>query len=87
MSPIVEHHEDLGSIIDAPLVRLSIQCRRTVAPSTSAGEVDMHFKQDGLETCVRLKTSDIFLADLGDEHVAHPVGEARILVVERKGSV
>ena len=26
-------------------------------------------------------------AHSGDEHVAHPVGEARILVVERKGSV
>jgi hypothetical protein len=43
--------------------------------------------QDGQEACVRLKRSDIFLADVGDEHVAHPVGEARILVVERKGSV
>jgi mannose-6-phosphate isomerase-like protein (cupin superfamily) len=51
------------------------------------GEVDMRFKQDGHETSVRLKASDIFLADVGDEHVAHPVGEARILVVERKGSV
>jgi len=51
------------------------------------GEVDMHFMQDGQEACVRLKRSDIFLADVGDEHVAHPVGEARILVVERKGSV
>jgi hypothetical protein len=30
---------------------------------------------------------DMFVADVGDEHVAHPVGEARILVVERKGSV
>jgi mannose-6-phosphate isomerase-like protein (cupin superfamily) len=51
------------------------------------GEVDMHFMQDGREECIRLKPSDIFLADIGDEHVAHPVGEARILVVERKGSV
>jgi mannose-6-phosphate isomerase-like protein (cupin superfamily) len=52
-----------------------------------SGEVDMHFRQDGREDCVRLRPSDIFLADTGDEHVAHPVGEARILVVERKGSV
>jgi mannose-6-phosphate isomerase-like protein (cupin superfamily) len=52
-----------------------------------AGEVDMHFKQDGREACVRLGPSDIFLAEAGDEHLACPVGEARILVVERKGSV
>ncbi|MBA4045650.1 MAG: cupin [Erythrobacter sp.] len=51
------------------------------------GEVDMHFRQDGREECVRLKPSNIFLAFVGDEHVAHPLGEARILVVERKGSV
>ena len=51
------------------------------------GEVDMHFKQHGQAQCVRLKASDIFIADVGDEHLAHPVGEARILVIERKGSV
>lgn len=51
------------------------------------GEIDMHFRQDGQEACVRLKASDIFVADVGDEHVAHPVGEARILVIERKGSI
>jgi len=52
-----------------------------------AGEVDMQLKEVRREKCVRLKSSDIFLANAGDEHVAHPVGEARILVVERKGSV
>lgn len=51
------------------------------------GEVIMHFRRDGTEDSVRLRPGDIFLADAGDEHVAHPVGEARILVVERKGSV
>jgi hypothetical protein len=34
-----------------------------------------------------LQTGDVFFADVGCEHVAHPVGEARILVVERAGSV
>ena len=29
----------------------------------------------------------MFIAEVGDEHVARPVGQARILVVERKGSV
>ncbi|SFR96146.1 cupin [Sphingomonas jatrophae] len=52
-----------------------------------AGEVDMHFRRDGREECVRPKPSDIFIAEVGDEHVAHPIGEARILVVERSGSV
>ena len=51
------------------------------------GEVDMYFRQNGQEACVRLGISDIFLAEAGDEHVAYPVGEARILVVERKGSI
>ena len=31
--------------------------------------------------------ADMFIADVGDEHVAHPVGQARILVIERKGSI
>ena len=52
-----------------------------------AGQVDMHYRVDGTERTVRLETGDIFTADVGDEHVAHPLGEARILVVERKGSV
>lgn len=51
------------------------------------GAVDMHFREDGTEKVVRLGPSDMFAADIGDEHVAHPIGEARILVVERKGSV
>jgi hypothetical protein len=29
----------------------------------------------------------MFVADIGDRHIAHPVGEARILVIERKGSI
>jgi len=51
------------------------------------GSVDMHNRVDGAEQIVRLGVGDMFLADEGDEHVAHPVGEARILVFERKGSV
>jgi len=52
-----------------------------------AGEVDMHYRLDGAEHVVRLRPTDMFIAEIGDEHVAHPVGEARILVIERKGSV
>ena len=51
------------------------------------GAVDMHFRADGVERVQRLGPADIFVAADGDEHVARPVGEARVLVVERKGSV
>jgi mannose-6-phosphate isomerase-like protein (cupin superfamily) len=51
------------------------------------GAVDMHYREAGAEKVVRLGPADMFIAEVGDEHVARPVGEARILVVERKGSV
>jgi mannose-6-phosphate isomerase-like protein (cupin superfamily) len=51
------------------------------------GQVDMHYREGGAEKVVRLGPTDIFIAETGDEHLARPVGEARILVVERKGSV
>jgi mannose-6-phosphate isomerase-like protein (cupin superfamily) len=51
------------------------------------GQVDMHYREGGAEKVVRLGPTDMFIAEVGDEHVACPVGEARILVVERKGSV
>lgn len=51
------------------------------------GAVDMHYRDDGVEHCQRMKVGDIFFAGVGTEHVAHPVGEARVLVVETEGSV
>jgi len=51
------------------------------------GQVDMLYLEAGVENSVRLGPSDMFIADVGDEHVAHPIGQARILVIERKGSV
>ncbi len=51
------------------------------------GEVDMHYKDNGEIRVARLETGDIFYADIGTEHTAHPVGEARILVIEKEGSV
>jgi mannose-6-phosphate isomerase-like protein (cupin superfamily) len=51
------------------------------------GEVDMHYREGGAEQSARMKAGDIFYADAGDAHVAHPVGEARVLVIERAGSV
>jgi len=32
-------------------------------------------------------TGDIFYAGIGTEHVAHPQGEARILVIEKEDSI
>ena len=51
------------------------------------GEVEMLYCEGGEEKAVRLKPADMFIADAGDAHVARPIGEARILVIERKGSV
>lgn len=52
------------------------------------GEVDMKMRApDGEEHVERLQPGDIFHAESGDEHVAHPVGAARVLVIEKAGSV
>ena len=51
------------------------------------GVVNMHFKHEGVEEMVVLAAGDIFYANLGTEHVAHPQGAARVLVIEREGSV
>ncbi len=52
-----------------------------------AGKVEMRYRETGDEKSVMLVAGDMFVADIGDEHVAHPIGEARILVIERKGSI
>lgn len=51
------------------------------------GTVEMHYREDGAEKVAVLETGDVFFAGVGCEHVARPRGEARILVVEREGSV
>ena len=51
------------------------------------GLVEMHYREGGVEKVAQLTPGSVFVAEPGDEHVAHPQGEARILVVERKGSV
>lgn len=51
------------------------------------GVVEMFYKENGIEQSTVLNTGDIFYATVGTEHVAHPKGEARILVVESEGSV
>jgi len=51
------------------------------------GKVDMRYREDGEERTVELKAGDVFYAEVGCEHVAHPVGEARIMVIEKEGSI
>ncbi|HPF47538.1 MAG: cupin [Alphaproteobacteria bacterium] len=51
------------------------------------GTVEMKYRENGLEKSALLEAGDIFYAGIGTEHVAHPRGEARILVIEKEGSV
>ena len=51
------------------------------------GAVEMRYRLADTERSVRLIAGDIFVAEPGDEHIAIPLGEARILVIERKGSI
>ena len=51
------------------------------------GCIHMHYRTDGQEHVARLEPGDIFYASIGTEHVAKPAGEARVLVVEKAGSV
>jgi mannose-6-phosphate isomerase-like protein (cupin superfamily) len=50
------------------------------------GAVEMHYCDEGREKVKLMAVGDIFYAGLGTEHVAHPVGEARVLVIEKEGS-
>jgi mannose-6-phosphate isomerase-like protein (cupin superfamily) len=52
-----------------------------------SGELDMHHREGSKEGVARLKAGEIFYAAQGDEHFASPIGEVRILVIERAGSV
>jgi mannose-6-phosphate isomerase-like protein (cupin superfamily) len=51
------------------------------------GAVTMHHRRDGREYRQAMRPGDICHAEPGDEHVAHPDGPARVLVIEKKGSV
>ena len=51
------------------------------------GVVDMHYREYGAEKIVQLSPGDMFVAGKGEEHVARPIGEARVLVIERERSV
>ncbi len=51
------------------------------------GAVDMHYIEQGKEHSSILESGDIFFASTGTKRVAHPMDEARILVVEKEGSI
>ena len=51
------------------------------------GVVKMMYKENNKVKTTTLNVGDIFFASIGTEHVAHPKGQARILVVEHEGSV
>jgi mannose-6-phosphate isomerase-like protein (cupin superfamily) len=52
-----------------------------------AGVVDMHVRRSsGTEEIIALEAGDLLHISEGEEHVAHPRGEARILVIEEIGS-
>ena len=51
------------------------------------GQVQMRYREEGIEKQALLDVGDIFYASVGTEHVAHPQGAARILVIESEGSV
>ena len=51
------------------------------------GAVTMHYRRDGQEHRQPMQVGDLCHAEPGDEHVAHPIGPARVLVIEKKGSV
>jgi mannose-6-phosphate isomerase-like protein (cupin superfamily) len=51
------------------------------------GVVDMHYREEGQEKVVRMQPGAIFHAEEGEAHRAEPIGVARVLVIERAGSV
>lgn len=51
------------------------------------GQVVMHVRDSCGERQILLGPGDIFHAEPGDEHVAYPNGAARILVIEKAGSL
>lgn len=51
------------------------------------GRVDMHHRDQAGDHVIRLEPGHVFVAEHGDEHVAQPLGVARVLVVEQAGSI
>ncbi|AAU28435.1 TPA: mannose-6-phosphate isomerase [Legionella pneumophila] len=52
-----------------------------------SGKVIMHYREGGVENQKELNSGDICYLKEGCEHVAYPKGAARILVIEKIGSI
>ncbi|WP_193606752.1 cupin [Nocardioides lijunqiniae] len=50
------------------------------------GTVRMHHRTGGVESHEDLRAGLVCIVEVGDEHVAEPLGTARILVIEQAGS-
>jgi mannose-6-phosphate isomerase-like protein (cupin superfamily) len=51
------------------------------------GNVEMHYREEGEEKVRLMNAGDIFYASIGTEHLACPIGQSRILVIEKEGSI
>lgn len=51
------------------------------------GKVMMHYQQDTKQLSKLLETGDIFYVPAGSKHYAAPIAEARVLVIEKQGSI
>lgn len=51
------------------------------------GKITMYYEQEGKQHSKLLEVGDIFYASVGTKHYADPVGEARVLVIEKQGSI
>lgn len=51
------------------------------------GEVIMHYESNSHKQSSLLKAGDIFHASIGIKHYAEPIDEARVLVIEKEGSI
>jgi len=51
------------------------------------GQLIMHYRAEGVEHQCTLNPGDICYIREGEEHVAHPQDTARVLVIEKHGSV
>jgi mannose-6-phosphate isomerase-like protein (cupin superfamily) len=51
------------------------------------GQVKMYYKEAADTRFALLNEGDIYSVEQGEEHMAEPIGEARVLVIEKQGSV
>jgi mannose-6-phosphate isomerase-like protein (cupin superfamily) len=51
------------------------------------GKVTMHYEQEGKQLSKLLEVGDIFFASVDTKHYADPIGEARVLVIEKQNSI